>query len=95
MKLVNKNGDKITIDENLGSSFETAIIIHAKNDDDGVMAEYYYLGKKLGENKKDWQVDLQSLIKSDAGKYFDKMDITLKDGTKKSILFDITEYFKK
>jgi hypothetical protein len=95
MELTTINGDKVTIEENSGESHDEAIVILAKDEKDGTMAEYYYLAKKHGERGKDWELDRQTLEESpDKKRHYDRMDISLKDGTKKRYYFDITEFFE-
>jgi len=78
-----------------GDSMETAVIIKgARNSSDGVQAEYYYLEKKFGRQNVDWKLDRQRLMGKE-GKKFDMMMIILKDGAKKNVYFDITEFFGK
>lgn len=86
----------ITYEENSGDSIENAIVIHgALNEKEGVYAEYEYLSKKFGERGKDWKLVQQSVTDGIKGKYYDEMEIILSDGTKRTICFDITEFFRK
>ena len=72
-----------------------AIILNGvSNENEGVSAEYKYLSKKYGQQNKDWQLNNQQLIQK-KGKYYDKMDITLSNGTKKTVYFDITKFYGK
>ncbi len=85
----------ITFSNNSGESIEDAIVIHnAKTDKEGVDSEYYYLEERFGKKGVDWDLDLQSL--SNAGdRNYDVMEITLSDGRKLTIYFDITDFFGK
>ena len=85
----------ITFSNNSGESIDDAIVIHnAKTDQEGVDAEYYYLEGRLGKKGVDWSLDQQYL--NDArDRHYDVMDITLSDGRKLTIYFDITEFFGK
>ncbi|MDP3182922.1 MAG: hypothetical protein Q8M54_08925 [Desulfobaccales bacterium] len=86
---------KIIFSGGPGDSFETAVIIKgAPNSQVGIAAEYYYLEKKFGQPKADWKLLRQKLLHKD-GKHYDLMQIQLKDGAKKDIYFDITEFFGK
>lgn len=87
-------GGAQTIRESDGLSMETAIVIEAANESEGVKAEYEYLDKKLGRRGADWNLDQQSL-QSNGGKYYDKMEITLSSGDKVVYYFDITGFFGK
>jgi hypothetical protein len=87
--------DYVTFSNNTGKSIEDAIVIYnAKTDWEGVDSEYYYLEKMFGKKGIDWNLDRQSL--RDVGKrYYDVMEITLSDGRKITIYFDITGFFGK
>ncbi|NTV27674.1 MAG: hypothetical protein HGA93_03200, partial [Methanothrix sp.] len=61
---------------------------------EGIDAEYYYLEKRFGKRGTDWNLDQQSLVNEDGANY-DAMDITLSDGSKQTIYFDITDFFGK
>lgn len=77
-----------------GESIERAIVIDAENEVTGVLAEYEYLEKRFGKRGKDWKLNMQSLIEENK-KMYDMMDLTLSDGTEKTIYFDITSFFGK
>lgn len=77
-----------------GESIEKAIVIDAENEVTGVLAEYEYLEKRFGKRGKDWKLNMQSLIEK-SKKIYDMMDLTLSDGTEKTIYFDITSFFGK
>jgi hypothetical protein len=86
---------RVTFTGGSGESMEKAVIIQgAPNSQIGVGAEYYYLEKRFGERQVDWKLIRQSL-RGKGGKYYDLMQIELKDGTKKDIYFDITDFFGK
>ncbi len=75
-----------------GSSKERATkIMGAKGESDGVAAEYQYLDLALG--KGNWKIEGQALLRVD-GARVDELDITTSEG-KKSVYFDITDYFGK
>ena len=85
----------ITISNNSGESIDDAIIIlNAQTNWEGVDAEYYYLEKMFGKKGTNWNLDQQSLVNEDGANY-DAMDITLSDGSKRTIYFDITDFFGK
>jgi len=74
--------------EKSGESIEKAIIVES------IAAEYEYLERKFGERGKNWELDTQSLVKK-GNKYYDRIDLKLSDGTRKTIYFDITAFFGK
>ncbi|MHA1300793.1 MAG: hypothetical protein ACTSO9_15355 [Candidatus Helarchaeota archaeon] len=81
--------------ENSGDSIENAIkIINAPDHFTGVNSEYLYLSNKFGVKGKDWKLEIQSLIENE-GKHYDKMEIILSDGSKKTIFFDISDFYGK
>ena len=74
-----------------GSSFESAVLIQgAKDEKEGIAAEHQYLSSHFGS----WSLRRQSLV-SQKARLYDVMDITEKNGTERSVLFDITEFFGK
>lgn len=73
-----------------GSSFENAIVIQEKSEMSGVSAEY----KWLKDNYPGYTLISQSLSSSN-GKPYDVMNIKTKDGDKKTIYFDISNFFGK
>jgi hypothetical protein len=86
---------KITFKGGPGYTTSTAVVIlGAPNSRVGIDAEYYFLKKKFGKPKVDWNLKRQRVVR-EKGKVYDRMDIELKDGTKKTIFFDITEFFGK
>ncbi len=73
-----------------GSSMEKAIVIKAKNEQDGVRAEYVMLGKLY----PDFRLKSQGTSGKNA-KSYDIMTIITADGTEKVIYFDITNFYGK
>jgi hypothetical protein len=74
-----------------GSSVESAVIIRgAKHESDGISAEHEYLSAHFGS----WFLKRQALINK-KGRFFDQMEITDKNGTLRSVFFDITDFFGK
>jgi hypothetical protein len=74
-----------------GSSIEKAVIIkNAKNESEGVDAESKWIHKV----HRGWRKGRQALLMQD-GKSYDRIEYTTPDGTKKTIFFDITEFFGK
>ncbi|MBI4643007.1 MAG: hypothetical protein HY790_01085 [Deltaproteobacteria bacterium] len=86
---------KIVFKGGPGDTPETAVVISgAPNSRVGINAEYYYLMKKFGQPNADWKLKRQSVLHV-KGKDYDRMEIELKDGSKKDVFFDITEFFGK
>lgn len=81
-----------------GSFGEVVVITGAGTMPEAVTAEYEYLTKKFGPIYQEWTLERQSLIWDDddkENKRFDKFDLAMADGTKKVIIFDITDSFGK
>ena len=80
---------------NGGSSTKDAIkIVGARDEMEGIRAEYQWLAEKFGEQGKGFTLERQSLLDEGRRRY-DRMDIMLADGTRKTIYFDITDFFGK
>jgi len=78
-----------------GTSIATAIaILGAHGEADGTTAEYSYLANVYGPQGSAWTMDRQSLLNA-SGKSYDALLITLAYGTKKTIYFDISDFFGK
>jgi hypothetical protein len=73
-----------------GISYETAIVIKENTETKGVKAEYDWLKK----NYPGYKLIKQSLNNHDS-KPYDIMSIKTKDGEKKLIYFDISNFFGK
>ena len=71
-----------------GSSFAKAIVIVGANEDTGPRAEYSYLGRRY----PGYRWGEQSLIRQKK-RVYDKLDFTTASGEKKTIYFDITDFF--
>ncbi|MDD5571133.1 MAG: hypothetical protein PHD97_08250 [Bacteroidales bacterium] len=86
-----KSNDKTSVSaKNDGSSFENAIVINEKTESAGVGAEHTWLNK----NYPGCKLIKQTLANHDK-KPYDIMDIKTTDGEKKSIYFDISNFFGK
>jgi len=86
---------EITYGDGKGDSVKTAISISgARTGPEGVRAEYLHIAEKLGERGKDWELDMQRLIRKEDRRY-DRIDVKLADGTKTLFHFEITEFFGK
>lgn len=76
-----------------GTSQEEAILIDgAKDEIEGVNAEYDWLEEKFGRQNKKWEMIDQLLIDEDDRQY-DLLKIRLRNGDIKEFWFDITEFF--
>jgi len=86
--------DILSFEGGHGDSQENAVVIHAPNSIIGMMAEYKYLENQYGVRDADWKLFMQSLITGN-GKSYDLLTIEMKDGTRKSFYFDITDFYGK
>ena len=86
---------KITYQGGPGDTMKTAVVIKgAANSIDGIAAEYHYLKKKYGRENQDWQLIRKTTFQKEDN-YFDRLEIELKNHSKKTIFFNITEFFGK
>ena len=86
---------QITFKGGPGDTLETAVHISgATNSIAGTAAEYTYLRKKFGRENVDWNLFRQSVLRQD-GKFYDRLELDLKDGRRKTVFFDISEFFGK
>ncbi|MCL4501339.1 MAG: hypothetical protein M1438_05715 [Deltaproteobacteria bacterium] len=86
---------KITFKGGPGDKPETAVIIlGAPNSMAGIAAEYNYLRRKFGRKQVDWRLTRQSVF-NQQGKVYDRLELELKDGSRKTVFFDISEFFGK
>lgn len=90
--LFEKTDAQGTQGEKSGESIEEAIILDAKNEDEGVSKEYEYVESKFGVYGVDWQRGSQSLMEVD-GKTYDEISLDFPDGSSKKIYFDITSWY--
>jgi hypothetical protein len=81
--------------EKSGETIKDAIIIlDVENHFEGVVEEYEYLERKFRKRGKNWELEMQALIKT-GNKNYDKMVLRFPDGSRKTIYFDITSFFGK
>ena len=73
-----------------GSTRETAIVISAANEKEGVGAEYAWLKDNLPGAKLE-----KTGLSDDGAKIYDTMVVALPNGEQRTIYFDITSYFGK
>jgi len=90
------NIGKIKFSGGDGSSMEKAIVIlNAKNSRDGIVAEYQYIEKKLGEKFIYWKPLGQALLHKN-GKNYDVINVQITaNGKELAYYFDITDFFGK
>lgn len=74
-----------------GDSFETAVVVNAKNSFVGIEAEYAYIANQCGEPHKDWKLQSQAL-REHGGKPYDVLTIALTGGTTRTFYFDIAKF---
>ena len=86
---------QITFKGGPGDTPETAVLISgAPNSIAGTAAEYDYLRKEFGRENVDWNLFRQSVLEQ-GGKFYDRLELHLKDGSRKIVFFDISEFFGK
>ncbi|TYT26725.1 hypothetical protein FZO89_10900 [Luteimonas viscosa] len=73
-----------------GETPEAAIVIDAKSSAEGVPLEYRWIERNLPDSK----IERQALV-NNGGKIYDRFDVVLPSGEKRSVYFDITKYFGK
>ncbi len=91
--LRSRKKNRVTLEGGPGDAVENAVVIHCTDYFAGSRAQYKYVEKKCGRFITDWSVHVQMLIKKDGRKY-DLVGINMKDGTRKTFYFDITEMLK-
>ncbi len=85
----------VTFDGGPGDTPEKAVIIRGAADGvAGVEAEYRYLRDKFGQQNRDWRLGRQALMRK-GDRILDVMQLVLADGSKRTVYFDITEFFGK
>ncbi len=76
-----------------GDSFATAVIIHAREPHIGIELEQRWLTEHVGRKYHDWQTQDQALQRRD-GRYYDVFALALSSGQKRTVIFDITQFFR-
>jgi hypothetical protein len=88
-------GVTVTFSGGTGETIESAVVIHAPNEEVGVAAEYDYVSAIYGRPHIDWERPFQALVEQ-GGRKFDQLAvIDLSDNSHHSFYFDITEFFGK
>ena len=83
--------NKIKIAGGTGTK-EDPIVIIADDEFTGVSSEYDYLENILGEQNVVWRLQEQMLMIS-KNKYYDVLNIELRNGEQRSYWFDITSFY--
>lgn len=74
-----------------GSSQEKAVVVLGATEPTGVAAEYLWLDAHF----PGYQRGQQGLVQGEGGKSYDVLDFTTVDGQKRTVYFDISDYFGK
>jgi hypothetical protein len=85
--------NKIKIAGGTGTE-EDPIVIIADDEFTGVNSEYDYLENILGEQNVEWRLQEQQLMISE-NKYYDVLNIELRNGEQRSYWFDINSFYGK
>ena len=86
---------KVRFEGGSGESPAAAIVIKgATSAGVGAAAEYKYLGHLLGERGRDWNLEGETIVHFE-GRPLDVMEIALSDGGRRSIFFDISDFFDR
>jgi hypothetical protein len=94
IRMTNEEGPHLEIEDRGGETPSTSIIIPTSSHFVGVLAEYACLAKKFGKQDVDWKLEMKA-VGGNKERLWDMMVVKLKDGTEKTIYFDITEFFEK
>ena len=73
---------------------EAVIILGAKDETDGVDAEYNWLEERVGKQNINWVLNDQELI-DDGDKQYDNLKIKFQRGEIKEFWFDISDFYGK
>ena len=85
----------VFVDGGPGDDIATAFVVRgAPTGSVGVEAEYRHLAGLFGVRGEDWDPEFQSLHENGVARY-DLLAIILKDGSRKQVYFDITDFFAK
>jgi hypothetical protein len=87
-----KPNTEISVEGGPGGAPETAFVIKgARNNLEGVEAEYAVLERILGKEGKDWEVVSRSLVKLE-GTPFDQYQVRSSNGKERFLFFDVTHF---
>ena len=87
---IKKQDNASVVTENDGSSYETAIVIREKTESKGVSAEYAWLRQHYPGYRSEGQ-----LLSYNNDKPYDIIHIVTANNEKKTIYFDISNFFGK
>ncbi|MBK9096700.1 MAG: hypothetical protein IPM14_01005 [bacterium] len=73
---------------------EAIIILGAKDETEGVDAEYIWIEKRFGKQNINWELIDQELV-DDGDKQYDILRIKFPDGKIEEFWFDITDFYGK
>ena len=76
------------------SKKESIVILGAKNETEGVNAEYVWLEQKYGEENVEWEMINQGLI-DEENKQIDLLKVKLRNDEVKEVWFDISDFYDK
>lgn len=100
--IINYSKNAITIQEAgvvyhtlLGYSRKTAILIDASSLATGLEDQVNWLTENFGEKDTEWKAEQMIQDRAKDGRVFQILDIALADGSKKTIIFDVTSYAGK
>ena len=71
---------------------EAVIILGAKDETEGVDAEYEWLEERFGKQNINWEMNDQQFI-DEGDRQFDVLRIKFRDGNAKEFWFDITDFY--
>lgn len=77
-----------------GTDYDNAVIINVSNSVEGIAAEYKFIISKHVESDKCWELISQNLNNKD-GKYYDILEIKLKNEEILKYYFNITNFYGK
>lgn len=77
-----------------GTSVDDPVVIEAETTIPGIRAEYAWLEQHFGKRDRDWTLVMRSHGPR-GDRTIETMQIELKDGSKRTIHFDITNFFGK
>lgn len=74
-----------------GSTRETAVVINSTSSIVGIDAEYQWLTSRFGNEDHDWSVEMRMQSQNE-GRSYETFVIQFRDGTSKTIHFDISSF---
>lgn len=86
--------DTFSFEKDSDDTIKGAVVIRAPDHEMGIAAEYQYLTEKFGQRGVNWELEGQALLEYN-GRPYDELRIKLSDGNKKTVIFDLTEFFGK